>query len=531
MALNRTNLTLASGEDRTYALKARTANFAVLNLTGAVLTWRLKDGNGGLVKEVAGTVTSAALGTYSVALTDADALLPAGDYSHETLAVIAGATTVCNAGLLRVAAVIGRTPQSLPGAVVVEADDDEDDARFFATKAAAQIATIAASVAFVWTAGAALAGDGKGALYKRVTAQPSHSIYFQSADGAYWEGATWGNFDGRRGFLGANIWRFEDRLFLGDAALNWAGATDPEPLGSSWLSDVSAAPKFLGTNALFLSTTSDVDSNGRYAVVGAAHLSTSQAASAIGVAGAAVNNSATAQAWGLYSDLISTAAGYLCGLEIAAKNAGSDHSDDVYSTDNKGILGLQLSGGGDNSYGPTATNPSNTGIMFINNASTWNRGIIFKKGALTGTDGSAGSSGTGVAIRMARRHAIQWMAPDGNLGGMIISNCVTGASGVMRQIFVDSAIQFTGPNGAKRVATIEAAASHVNYLTLGAAATGSGPALSANGDDTDIDLPLTPKGAGVVKFGTNTAKGAEAFASFITIKDSGGTSRKVMVCA
>lgn len=34
-----------------------------------------------------------------------------------------------------------------------------------------------------------------------------------------------------------------------------------------------------------------------------------------------------------------------------------------------------------------------------------------------------------------------------------------------------------------------------------------------------------------VKFGTNTAKGAEAFASFITITDAAGNSRKLMVCA
>lgn len=116
--INRTALSLAAGEDRTYALKARTAANAVLNLTGATLTWRLKDGNGGLVREVPGTVTTAALGLYSVVLSDANTELPAGDYSHETFAVISGATTICNAGILRVAGIIGRTPQILPGAVV-----------------------------------------------------------------------------------------------------------------------------------------------------------------------------------------------------------------------------------------------------------------------------------------------------------------------------------------------------------------------------------------------------------------------------
>jgi len=58
---------------------------------------------------------------------------------------------------------------------------------------------------------------------------------------------------------------------------------------------------------------------------------------------------------------------------------------------------------------------------------------------------------------------------------------------------------------------------------------------AANGnwgiDNFAGDLRFLCDGAGVLNFGTNTAKGAEAFASYITIKDSGGTLRKLMVCA
>ena len=42
---------------------------------------------------------------------------------------------------------------------------------------------------------------------------------------------------------------------------------------------------------------------------------------------------------------------------------------------------------------------------------------------------------------------------------------------------------------------------------------------------------LKPQGTGLVKFGTYAAKGAEAFAGVITMEDSGGTARKIMVCA
>jgi hypothetical protein len=39
-------------------------------------------------------------------------------------------------------------------------------------------------------------------------------------------------------------------------------------------------------------------------------------------------------------------------------------------------------------------------------------------------------------------------------------------------------------------------ASAVNELTIANAATGNAPEIAATGDDTDIDLKLTPKGAG-----------------------------------
>jgi hypothetical protein len=45
---------------------------------------------------------------------------------------------------------------------------------------------------------------------------------------------------------------------------------------------------------------------------------------------------------------------------------------------------------------------------------------------------------------------------------------------------------------------VTATASAVNELTLANAATGSGPTLSATGDDTNIDINITPKGTGEV---------------------------------
>lgn len=55
------------------------------------------------------------------------------------------------------------------------------------TRTAAIAASIDASVSVITTGGYTTAGDGGGGTYKRVGSAPAHGVYFQSADGAYWE--------------------------------------------------------------------------------------------------------------------------------------------------------------------------------------------------------------------------------------------------------------------------------------------------------------------------------------------------------
>jgi len=71
-------------------------------------------------------------------------------------------------------------------------------------------------------------------------------------------------------------------------------------------------------------------------------------------------------------------------------------------------------------------------------------------------------------------------------------------------------------------------ASAVNYLNATGAATGNGVTLSAQGSDANIDIALTTKGTGVLAFGTYTA-GVVVQAGYITIKDAGGTTRRLLV--
>jgi len=54
-------------------------------------------------------------------------------------------------------------------------------------------------------------------------------------------------------------------------------------------------------------------------------------------------------------------------------------------------------------------------------------------------------------------------------------------------------------------------------------------AESAGTGEANIDLAFTPKGTGRVRFGTHSAIAAETVTGYITIKDAGGTSRKIAV--
>jgi len=68
-----------------------------------------------------------------------------------------------------------------------------------------------------------------------------------------------------------------------------------------------------------------------------------------------------------------------------------------------------------------------------------------------------------------------------------------------------------------------------NYLQATASLLGSAPSLSSQGSDTNIDLTLTPKGTGLVRFGTRTASADAAITGYIEIKDSGGTTRRLAI--
>ncbi len=72
-------------------------------------------------------------------------------------------------------------------------------------------------------------------------------------------------------------------------------------------------------------------------------------------------------------------------------------------------------------------------------------------------------------------------------------------------------------------------ATTANYFQMYAKVAGSSPSLAVLGTDTNIDLALTPKGTGLVRFGTRTATSDVAITGYLEIKDSGGTTRKLAI--
>jgi hypothetical protein len=160
----------------------------------------------------------------------------------------------------------------------------------------------------------------------------------------------------------------------------------------------------------------------------------------------------------------------------------------------------------------------------VTGGATGNRPTISAQGsdtnidiALTpkGTGGIVGNvnSGTFTINRDSANNAIKFTAPNGNMyvqttgGGVILFNTADGSAYQMR---------------------VNHTASSVNYVQVTGGATGNSPAVSVAGSDANLDLTLTPKGTGLIRFGTYVA-GALLATGYINIKAADGTTYKVLV--
>jgi hypothetical protein len=86
-------------------------------------------------------------------------------------------------------------------------------------------------------------------------------------------------------------------------------------------------------------------------------------------------------------------------------------------------------------------------------------------------------------------------------------------------------------NGTVRQFQINHVTSAVNYGVVTGSIAGNAVPFTVAGSDTNIDLALTPKGTGLVRFGTYGSLASTTFSidGFIEIKDSAGNIRKLAV--
>ncbi len=112
--------------------------------------------------------------------------------------------------------------------------------------------------------------------------------------------------------------------------------------------------------------------------------------------------------------------------------------------------------------------------------------------------------GFGPVIRMARGHGLQWFGNDDELETFRLYCDVSGAAAAQRLGVSNDGLRYQrGDTGTLLfVPFVEAA---VNYLRISAAATGVAPEIAAVGQNTDVDLRFTTKGAGLIMFPNNAA--------------------------
>jgi len=321
-----------------------------------------------------------------------------------------------------------------------------------------------------------------------------------------------------------NIWRFADRVFIGDAADKLTGNDLPEDNdpSRSWFGNMVNYAGYLGRNGKLVVSSSPnypalIGNDIPYGIcVGMRGSDTGQ--TAIGVGSHVVTGAYNG--WGFIAELQREGNSQCIGIEIAAKNKGPADTVQTTVTQNVGVFGLWLQGGGDSAFGGTPTFPSTAGVVFIKGASTWNSGIVFLKDSLTnGRAVSFSSEGVGGS------HYIEWQNAVGNQVFTFLSTR-TLAANPMQFSCGNNGIDFK--QSGNSILNVNAASSNVNGLGVYGSITGTAPQIFAQGSDANIDLQLSPKGTGILKLGYNStiASTPMLFAAtrMVPIRDAAGVT-------
>lgn len=325
-----------------------------------------------------------------------------------------------------------------------------------------------------------------------------------------------GKLSWKRGNIStAAVQRLSDRVFIGDAASHAAGNSASGDAGDAWYMNTTDYAGYLGINAQVLSA-----GGNNYKYVGAAKASDHNSGPII-FGGNVVADVAGRTSWGGIIEM-QRSAGMSFGWEISAKNLGSD-SRMTPSTKPQGVYGFWLASGGDNLFGGSAQNPSTAAVVVLkNDDQPWNSGIVFQNDSLT--DGEAialSSEGAGGG------HRLQWYNNTGNQVFGIRSDATDAIGWDVRRANSGLEIRRAG----KTLWNFGSLDSAVNGFNFFPSIAGGTPQINTIGGDVNIDLRLSPKGSGVVRFGVHAASSDTPITGYITIKDNTGALRKLAVIA
>ncbi len=359
-------------------------------------------------------------------------------------------------------------------------------------------------VQLAMNSGAAKIGTSSGQnVQQYINGLPSSLVLAQPKSGNFWIDV----------HANAKIHRQNDRVLMGGAADNDGKiTTDRTAANKDWLEVI----RYSTTNNSQLAVLSTI---GQCAVLGGSKSSDStltDSMGCIGLQGWAINDNTTQiqTAYGAYLEVRRSAgAGRTHGFELDMVNYGNAVSLQPYDMFQQGLT----AGGWFASGGEIAATRASAAIAIVNNGATFEKGIIFHSKSIDGTDGVTGS---GVAIEMAKGQALRWMFGSGSVGATFSSD-VSNAAAQQAILFSDVGTLIRN-SASKNMLQVQVSNSFVNGLTVTPAASGTGVSLAAQGDDTNIDIRIVPKGTGVIDVRNATVTGsAGSQLGYLTIKISG----------
>jgi hypothetical protein len=159
---------------------------------------------------------------------------------------------------------------------------------------------------------------------------------------------------------------------------------------------------------------------------------------------------------------------------------------------------------------------------------------------------TSGSNSTAFVIQGADRSGTLTLSAFASCLAATTGLDIQGNSAILRMVDAAVSTRFGSLNGiadahlgfisltatAQKVSVYRLATDASNYERLALSSSAGVFSITCETAGTgadDIDLTLTPAGTGNVRFGTHSAVGVELVTGFITIKDAGGTSRKLAV--